>query len=170
MKNAIIYLTHHATEHDNIQLTSLTDVWNCKNCENDLYVVMDVTQATPDANRIFHIKNLSTDKSASPQLIELTEAQVTSYLYQLNYVMKYYESTRNPLFYGNCMLMIMYVWLNLLKDLDYDYVWVIEHDVYYKGNWSNVFDFFSDKTEDFIPAQINSYSTDFWHARQHDFK
>ena len=30
--------------------------------------------------------------------------------------------------------------------------------------------FFADKTEDFIPAQINEYSTDFWHARQYDFK
>ena len=168
MRNAIIYLTHHANEHDDFQLTKLTDVWNCKECENDIFVVMDVTNNS--SNQKFHIHNLSSDKIKNVQLIKLTEKEVTDDLGECGYVMKYYETTQNPLFYGNCMLMIMYVWNHLLSLENYDYVWVIEHDVYYKGSWSYLFDFFADKTEDFIPAQINEYSKDFWHARQYDFK
>lgn len=60
MRNAIIYLTHHANEHDDFQLTKLTDVWNCKECENDIFVVMDVTNNS--SNQKFHIHNLSSDK------------------------------------------------------------------------------------------------------------
>jgi hypothetical protein len=82
----------------------------------------------------------------------LTETEVTDVLRPLNYVFEYYETKRNPLFYGNCMLMIMHVWLNLLRYGDYDYIWVIEHDVYFKGDWSYLFDFFANKDDDFITA------------------
>lgn len=130
---------------------------------------MDVTNLPENANKTFHPKS-SSDYTGKLQLIKLTETEVTTQLKDFGYVFEYYESRRNPLFYGNCMLMIMYVWIYLLKNMDYDYVWVIEHDVYYKGNWSYLLDFFDDKDDDFIPAQINPYSLEFWHAHQHDFK
>ena len=168
MKNAIIYLTHHVTEHDNIQLSHLTDAYNCKNCENDIYVVLDVTNFQLVDHK-FHITTQSHSQKY-PLLLKLTEKEVTNGLRPLNYVFEYYETKRNPLFYGNCMLEIMYVWINLLRDKDYDYVWVIEHDVYFKGKWSYLFNFFSNIDDEFIPAQINPYSLEFWHARQYSFK
>lgn len=169
MRNAIIYLTHHSNEHDNIQLSHLTETYNCQRCENDIYVVLDITHGDSTAERPFHIETHS-GKLINLKLIKLTETEVTDALRPLNYVFEYYETTSNPLFYGNCMLMIMHVWMNLLRHSDYDYVWVIEHDVYFKGDWSYLFDFFADKDDDFIPAQINPYSLEFWHAHQHNFK
>lgn len=169
MKNAIIYLTHHANEHDNVQLSSLTNSYDSKNCDNDIYVVMDITNMKLDDNKTFYVRNTAINKQ-NLKLIKLTEEEVLDGLRPLGYVFEYYESRLNPLFYGNCMLMIMYVWLYLLKDMDYDYIWIIEHDVYFNGNWSYLFDFFNDKDEDFIPAQINPFSLEFWHAHQHNFK
>ena len=169
MKNVIFYITHHLNEHDRIQLKNLSDIHNCKNSQNFLFVLLDTSRMTEEEIYGAHeFESIGADEGYT--IIFLEDIFVSRELSYKGYVIEKYEGDNNPLFYGNCMLMIMYVY-SLLKYCGVDYFWIIEHDVYLNGKWSEFLDFFDEsRNEDFIPSIIHPYDPFWWHANQYNFK
>ena len=57
-------------------------------------------------------------------------------------------------FLGNCHYPILMFYKEYQE---YDYFWIVEDDVIFSGNWSTLFDSFTDDSSDLVATKIRSY-------------
>lgn len=161
--NVFFYITHHLTKHDENQITKLAEIHKAKNSTNYFFILLDSTNLDYEETqeRIHELK-------IGSNVFLLNEGFITRQLEPLGYVIEKYEGN-NPLFYGNCMLMVMYMY-QTLQFAHIDYFWIIEHDVYFNGDWSKLVDFYDNtKNIDFVTNNIKKYDPTWWHANQYNF-
>lgn len=84
------------------------------------------------------------------------------YLFDVNKMIDNGYTALKEGFLGNCH----YPVLTFHKEhLEYDYCWIVEDDVIFSGNWSTLFDSFTDDSSDLIATKIRSFEDEptwFW--------